>query len=833
MPPDEAANGAESRGSFLYHSLRSRRSNRYLADALKPASHDELPPLPQQPQLLQQQQLPQPQQHALAPRPSRRGLRHIFSRSKLTKDQQKPEQPPAPTPAPSLQSHARPTEPYTSHIHIPPPQEQPEPRRNSSLRASSVPRSRSLHRNSRAAPPAMPERKPSFQDSLMGESLAAWEMPQLFKAFPQTIRQATLPAVTMPTEMVLRLHEKNALAAAEPVTAEDEASKDKLKKKHGKNPSLSNLQWTTKIYLLVTSGYLLQYSGTGSYDRLPEKVLQLSQTSAAFVTDSIPGKHWVLQVSSTTEPEAAVPTQEHKSFLSKLSMLAGDKRDTSNILMVFDSPGDMDSWMVTLRGEIERLGGKRKMSETGVPERPAILRRDPSRTMVVRDSRAFSQSLSCSPVRRKESRDDGDVTLRASDFHHSREQSLDDLSTTNSVVSQDGRQLDNLRDSNGNRLSFASADRRTAVTSAASSPEGSPIAETFPRNSSETCDSQESDAKPRPNASSIASRRSVLQTSGLFIDVPTAAAALHEDSSLPKSGDALESSSGPVTPNFSVPQSSSRRFSHVRISSTNSQSPPSPNTGSFSSRPARSKPPPALRSSRPLSMVVDHQSPKTDLPFRPPTADGTRRHMLSPVKEGHRHSARHSPHSSAGSTSDMVSPRTSVVMPDGVKSPSPSYRTSPRRSRPPVAGTRRTSPDSSVRTVRVSRRLSALPQDMSGTPVFTWADGSSQRQYAARAESPSPQKGAKRVSTGPTTFAQLAHRRHSSSDEKRPTSILPPMPPPPSGPLPAVPAYTSTPKTDKQRALANRRSLPQMMPPPAPPPLRELPPIPPVASLRV
>lgn len=844
MPPDEATAGTESRGPSHYLSLRSRRSNRYLTDALKQPPQPEEPPLPRQ-QYAPQQLLHLPQQ-TLAPKSSKRSLRHIFSRSKLSKD--KAEQPAIAQPArqPELRApHTATTDkPSALNVHTP---LSPEPAQNLSAsvkRASSVPRARSLRRQSHVLPPLVPGRKASIQDNASHESLAAWEMPQLFKAFPQTIRQATLPAVTMSTEMVLRLHEKNisaAIAAQQP-TMEDRNPKEKAKKKHGKNMSLSNLQWTTKIYLLTTSGHLLQYSGAGNYDRLPEKVLKLSHNSAAFVTDSIPGKHWVLQVSSSTEPETAVSTNESKSILSKLSILAGEKRETANILMVFESPGDLDSWMATLRGEIEKLGGRRKMSETGLPERPAAPRQAP-RTMVVRDSMRFSRSPS-----RHESNGDDDLTLRVSDFQHSREQSLDEISTTNSVVSQDGRQLDSLRDSNGNRLSFASADRRTAVTSAASSPEHSPVAELFPRDSTETCDSHEysrgakkADAKPRPNASVIASRRSTMQNAGLFIDVSSdnRSSQSEEDPFMSKPVEALESPTGTITPNFSVPQSSARRFSHMRISSSNSQSPPSPNTTSFASRSLRSKPPPVLRSSRPLSMVADHQSPRTELPARPPTADGTSRQRLSPVKEQvreqrQRWARRHSPRSSADGKSDIASPRSSLAISDRITSPTPSCRISPRRTRPPLTGMRKNSPDFDIRAIRASKRLSSMSHETANAPVFAWTRDISRRQSTLGSfpsEPPAPQKDTRRASMN-IGFTPPGHRRHSSSDETRTVSILPPMPPPPSGPLPALPDAAPTPGTDKERALLNRRSMPQMMPPPVPPPLRELPPLPQTASLR-
>ncbi|KAM3442260.1 hypothetical protein NHJ13734_002459 [Beauveria thailandica] len=847
MPPDEAAAGTESRGPSNYLSLRSRRSNRYLADAHKQSAQQDEPPLPQH-HFPPQQLLPLPLQ-TLAPKSSKRSLRHIFSRSKLTKD--KVDLPATAPPVP--QSDLSPTQSATTdkqstcNVYTPLLSEPQESLSASAKRASSVPRARSLRRQSHAAlPPVLPSRKASFQDNGSHESLAAWEMPPLFKAFPQTIRQATLPAVTMSTEMVLRLHEKNITAAiaAEQLTIEERNSKEKVKKKHGKNPSLSNLQWTTKIYLLTTSGHLLQYSGSGNYDRLPEKVLKLSHTSAAFVTDSIPGKHWVLQASSNTDQDAGTPTTESKSILSKLSILGGEKRETANILMVFENPSDLDSWMFTLRGEIEKLGGKRKLSETGVPERP-VAPRQTTRTMVVRDSMRFSRS----PGRRPNTDGDDDLTLRLSDLQHSRDQSLDEISTTNSVASQDGRQLDSLRDSNGNRLSFASADRRTAITSAASSPERSPITEAFPRDSSETCDSHEytfgskkADPRPRPNASVITNRRSVIQNAGLFIDAKSdnRKSQTEEDYFAPKPSEAPESSTGSITPNFSLPQSSTRRYSHMRLNSSNSQSPPSPKTATFASRLMRSKPPPVLRSSRPLSMVADHHSPRTELPARPPTADGASHQRLSPVKEQvreqrHRYSRRHSPRSSADGKSDIGSSRSSLASSDRITSPTANYRISPRRSRPPVAGMRRNSRDYDVRAMRTLNHLSSMPHERVNAPIFAWTRDATRRQSTTESlssETATPQIETVRRASTNTGYTPPGHRRHSS-DEKRLASILPPMPPPPLGPLPALPKSAPASQADKDRTLLNRRSMPQMMPPPVPPPLRELPPLPPIASLRV
>lgn len=53
----------------------------------------------------------------------------------------------------------------------------------------------------------------------------------------------------------------------------------------------TKVEWTRKIFILVTSGYLLQYASAGSFDRVPEKMMKLGKDSVAFASDAIPGKH--------------------------------------------------------------------------------------------------------------------------------------------------------------------------------------------------------------------------------------------------------------------------------------------------------------------------------------------------------------------------------------------------------------------------------------------------------------------------------------------------------------------------------------------------------------
>jgi len=414
--------------------------------------------------------------------------------------------------------------------------------------------------------------------------------------------------------------------------AVDDTSADKDKKrKHRRNLS-SMLDWTTKIYVLVTSGYLLQYSGEGSFDRLPEKMLHLGKDSAAFASDVIPGRHWVLQIASVMEANGAA-TADSRSLFSRLPFRASEKRHASNFLMVFESAEDMDAWITILRREIEALGGKKNLSETGKPkanDNVLELKAQPSqRTLVVRDPERFSrmiqpQELTWQRTGMTNGEDaEGSVTVVEADL--TLEQSMDDISTTNSVVSHDGRQLDNLRDSTGaNRLSFISSGQRTIITSAGSSPACSPTRDSFASHFEEVpLRDPVPEVRPRPNAAAIADRRQSMQGINPFID-PKVASFVRPHSTygpgqLPDPAVAY----GPTTPNFSVPHSVSRRYSLVKPPAsaleTATMAPPQaldqqPFQSAYPARASSRRCPPAgLMLSRPLSIVADQPSPIMEL----------------------------------------------------------------------------------------------------------------------------------------------------------------------------------------------------------------------------
>ncbi|RKU45852.1 hypothetical protein DL546_007467 [Coniochaeta pulveracea] len=443
----------------------------------------------------------------------------------------------------------------------------------------------------------------------------AWDPPPLYRAYPQAIRHAHLPACTLPTETILRYHEQRIRqpsrdGAAGTSTAGD--TKAKTKRGHRRNSSGPNLktEWTTKVFILVKSGYLLQYTGEGSFDRLPERTLYLGKDSAAFASDVIPGRHWVLQVSSAMDPEAPPTPQTNSIFARFSSSRVAERRQASDLLMIFESAEDMEGWIILLRGEIQALGGKKTLSETGKPKvddnAPQLKTQLSQQTLVSRDHdrlpRVMSQEIpwdqaAAVAAAAAAAIENRDIRLSTTDFDHGRDRSFDDTSTV-SAISHDGRQLDGLRDST-HRLSYVSSGQRTAMTSAGSSPASSPLRGSFGSQLGSQVEDlsihdtgQTHDAQPwpqaRPNASDIMQFSSAEPTS--------------YGTSLPQ-----------LVSNFGVQNVAEKRYStKAQVpAETAAQSP-------VFSRTSRRPPPSAISiNPRPLSLVVDHPSPNPSSPDSP------------------------------------------------------------------------------------------------------------------------------------------------------------------------------------------------------------------------
>ncbi|KAL4879168.1 hypothetical protein BJY04DRAFT_220530 [Aspergillus karnatakaensis] len=273
----------------------------------------------------------------------------------------------------------------------------------------------SMSTNSSRSKLQQKSRTKTDEDDLPPAEDVAWKPPPLFKAYPQGLKHATLAAPLLSGDSIIRLHatfkargaslqdddQANQPANEEP-TDDNSARKKKLDKEKQKyiralSDNIENGEWTRRVYVLATTGYILQYAGEGKHDRLPEKMLLLGPKSVAFASDAIPGKHWVLQVSQGSEEESSTNSPEtSRPIFSRFGFhRSHSRRLARNLLLVFNDPDEMSSWLLAVRAQIETRGGKEYVSEKVYDEdMEGQLRTTPGmRQMVKRDPNRFSTVL--------------------------------------------------------------------------------------------------------------------------------------------------------------------------------------------------------------------------------------------------------------------------------------------------------------------------------------------------------------------------------------------------------------------------------------------------------
>ncbi|WEW57189.1 hypothetical protein PRK78_002651 [Emydomyces testavorans] len=418
---------------------------------------------------------------------------------------------------------------------------------------------------------------------------SSWQPPALFKAYPQAIKHATLPALNSSAETILRIQQQIKQGSQENNLEIDPMEKRDYKQAMKAADAIHKMEWTRKIYMLVTSGYLLQYSGDGNFDRLPEMILELDEHSVAFASDAIPGKHWVLQVSQTFDENGTTTVDNKKNFLSRLR-LSDSPKMAKSFLLVLDNADDLAAWMVAMRREIEGLRGKEFVPETPtVEEVPQTLHRyqsmatmrNPARTqhsLANRSSRSVS-SATLSPSTRTRLDEFTDLPANRCTMAPSIEASSLSTMTTTSDIDRRG---------DGSRLSYISLSSRTIASSHASSPPSSSASVQYVMPKSTFVGSPKSAKSDARSMSIDPPIRSVSVVQGPF--------ALRRDSAFSKqntSQSAINPQLGKPTfvptPNFSVPVFS-KRFS----SAYNSESSQACSNASISNPAA---PPPATDSS--------------------------------------------------------------------------------------------------------------------------------------------------------------------------------------------------------------------------------------------
>ena len=125
---------------------------------------------------------------------------------------------------------------------------------------------------------------------------------------------------------------------------------------NSKDGSTGDVAQKRYVYILAASGHVLQYSGEGSAERPPEKVLKLGPESVAYASDAIPGKHWVIQILQVASDDELNPFTAERSFFGRLLPTSrAKKKATRSMLLVLESPADMNKWMLSIRQEIQKL----------------------------------------------------------------------------------------------------------------------------------------------------------------------------------------------------------------------------------------------------------------------------------------------------------------------------------------------------------------------------------------------------------------------------------------------------------------------------------------------
>lgn len=489
--------------------------------------------------------------------------------------------------------------------------------------------------------------------------ITAWDPPPLFQAYPQAVRHACLKASSLSAESILRSStnprrgslQQEAVAHLESLQVTQPARKRENKeKKHRRriSGSISKADWIQKIYVLVTSGYLLQYAGEGSFDRLPEKMMQLGKDSVAFASDAIPGKHWVLQISQVASDDGELPVEAPKSILSRLGFRGADaRRAARSFLLILESAEELDAWLITVRREIEALGGRKCRPETPARQEttPSLHSRPSQRYLVKRDPNQFTRVRSrehAAPRRAKTfsyaesdslSKETEDTAMTERSLHRQSiaRRSTDAPSLSTTATSTD---FEKLRDTS--RYSYVSTGSKTMPSSRGSSQPSSPTKSTFMLPDLPPFDAT---IAASPNLSSVmgSNKHRSMQTPPP-LDDGTKPAELRPSSQSPRPnsrhGTSSARSVSPGTPNFSVP-TFSKRYSHNPLTAPPLPTPP---RSAGTVHPSPSPSPPTVQEPSPDSAERKEERPVSVLGDLPAMSSGapspalsfSRRHSLRP-----------------------------------------------------------------------------------------------------------------------------------------------------------------------------------------------------------
>lgn len=626
--------------------------------------------------------------------------------------------------------------------------------------------------------------------------LKNWSPPPLFQAYPQSVKHSHLAAPTASLDTILKTDKSrrtsgvnNAASDCPPkldldgsADSDAQAAKHSATKPKSRKGGLPQPEWTSKIYVLATSGFLLQYTGDGNFDRLPEKILQLGKTSAAFASDVIPGRRWVLQILQAASEDGVTTS---KSTFSKFVFRGDSKRSVTSFLLVLDSPEEMNSWLVAVRKEIEAAGGRKYRPNVGVrkttdeivqqlqekPSRRYLVKRDPNEHSIPRSMHLPSIDTSYQENGDAETGPwrDTETSRMSKRLTLTSRHSIDAPSTTHTSMSADQILLDALRGSM--RSSYASTDGKAHITSSEASPVPSPVTANFFPKANE---SRQSNGTVHAMSADAIRRRS-LQTLAPVVNERQKSLDFQAVSKQPRprsinSCSTLRSAS-PATPNFSAP-SFSKRYSQGGFTP---QLPTPPVSAGRYSQKSPSPPHPDNRCERPESTIGPLPVPTHVIPKSSRSRTGLSPEMLSqpPVS------------SSPPSTVDRL-PALNQTM-------TPSDRPVPRQVSPPMS--KEDHPPFLTETVSPTNQPMSIPKPPLSSenclpPSTKTAPPSTRPTSTLPTPSSTTDRHPPLTNTISPSDRHVAHRFSSLE----PSSITPPQPrhtpaphPPPTSALPALP----------------------------------------------
>lgn len=402
-----------------------------------------------------------------------------------------------------------------------------------------------------------------------------WKPPPLFQAYPQSTKHACLPAPALSADSILRLHATTARSSTDdnPVNPleRDEAAdaarkkREQKQKKHLRTLSgtINKVDWTEKIYVLATTGYILQYAGDGKHDRLPERMLLLGPNSVAFASDAIPGKHWVVQVShNPTDDDSAVPEPPKPRFSRFGFHKPNTRRFSRNFLLVFDNPEDMIGWLVAVRAEIEKRGGRKFTQEKHSDEdtMPQLRSKTSVRQMIQKDPHRIS-SLFLQPQTLQSPTEEEDGHSVGAATWQSRRSSYVSVNRRSTVESRSGSASTGRTEATNPTNGSASigSDIRSSSFTSSNIPNSPPIGTGAFRPDEPLPEELDRNYTRSPPASSQGKRQS------LYMPPPPQPPPITDFTEEPQANhpppipEALIRSASPPAPNFSVP-SFSKKF---------------------------------------------------------------------------------------------------------------------------------------------------------------------------------------------------------------------------------------------------------------------------------